>query len=96
MIHIITIRGMRDDGAYAVLNEYGEKVVFVFEQKDDAVRYAMMLEDQGDPPMEVVDVKDRVAIGACERTGTKYTIIRSDDIVIPPRPKDDKLSQDKI
>ena len=87
---------MRDDGAYAVLNEYGEKVVFLFEQKDDAVRYAMMLEGQGDPPMEVVDVKDRVAIGACERTGTKYTIIRSDDIVIPPNPKDDKLSQDKI
>ena len=29
---------MRDDGAYAVLNEYGEKVVFLFEQKDDAVR----------------------------------------------------------
>ena len=71
MIHIITIRGMRDDGAYAVLNEYGEKVVFLFEQKDDAVRYAMMLEAQGDPPMAVVDVKDRVAIGACERTGTK-------------------------
>ena len=89
MIHIITIRGMRDDGAYAVLNEYGEKVVFLFEQKDDAVRYAMMLEGQGDPPMEVVDVKDRVAIGACERTGTKYTIIRTDDIVIPPAPKHD-------
>ena len=92
MMYIITIKGMRDDGAYAVLNEFGEKVVFLFEQKDDANRYAMQLEEQGDPPMEVVDVKDRVAIGACERTGTKYTIIRTDDIVIPPKPKDDKLS----
>ena len=96
MMHIITIKGMKDDGAYAVLNEFGEKIVFMFENQDDANRYAMLLEEQGDPPMEVVEVKDRVAIGACERTGTKYTIIRSDDIVIPPRPKDDKLSQDKI
>ena len=83
---------MRDDGAYAVLNEYGAKIVFLFEQKDDAQRYKEQLEAQGDPPMEVVEVKDRVAIGACERTGTKYTIIRSDDIVIPPRPKDDQFS----
>ena len=83
---------MRDDGAYAVLNEYGEKIVFLFEQKDDAQRYKEQLEAQGDPPMEVVEVRDRVAIGACERTGTKYTIIRSDDIVIPPRPKDDQFS----
>ena len=80
---------MRDDGAYAVLNEFGEKIVFMFENPDDANRYAMQLEEQGDPPMEVVEVKDRVAIGACERTGTKYTIIRNDDIVIPPEPKDD-------
>ena len=89
MMHIITIKGMRDDGAYAVLNEFGEKIVFMFENPDDANRYAMQLEEQGDPPMEVVEVKDRVAIGACERTGTKYTIIRNDDIVIPPTPKDD-------
>jgi len=89
MMHIITIKGMRDDGAFAVLNEYGEKVVFLFEQKDDAERYKEQLEAQGDPPMEVVEVRDRVAIGACERTGTKYTIIRTDDIVIPPPPKHD-------
>ena len=89
MMYIITIKGMREDGAYAVMNEFGEKVVFLFEQKDDATRYAMLLEQQGDPPMEVIHVKDRLAIGACEKTGTKYTIIRTDDIVIPPLPKDD-------
>jgi len=33
MMHIITIKGMRDDGAYAVLNEFGEKIVFMFENK---------------------------------------------------------------
>ena len=45
-----------------------------------------MLEDNGDPEMDVIEVKDNVAIGACERTGTRYTVISSDDIVIPPPP----------
>ncbi len=85
-MHIITVKDMKDDGAYAVLNEYGEKVVFLFAEKDDASRYAMMLEEQGDPEMEVITVADKVAIGACERTGTRYTVISKNDIVIPPKP----------
>ena len=80
---------MNQEGAYAVVNEYGEKVVFMFEEKDDAYRYAEQLEAQGDPAMNVISIKDNVAIGACERTGTRYTIIRKDDLVIPPPPKDD-------
>ena len=85
-MHIITVKHLKDEGAYAVLNEYGEKVVFLFQEKDDASRYAMMLEIQGDPEMEVITVNDKVAIGACERTGTRYTVISKDDIVIPPKP----------
>ena len=42
-MHIITVKGMSQEGAYAVINEYGEKVVFMFEEKDDAERYAMQL-----------------------------------------------------
>ena len=88
-MHVITMKGMKDEGAYAVLNPYGEKVVFMFKEKDDASRYAMLLEEQGDPEMEVVPIPDHVAIGACEKSGTKYTVISKDDIVIPPIPKDD-------
>tara|TARA_B100001175_G_scaffold11569_1_gene9068 strand:- start:1872 stop:2138 length:267 start_codon:yes stop_codon:yes gene_type:complete len=88
-MHIITVKGMKDEGAYAVLNPLGEKVVFLFQEKSDAERYALMLEDNGDPEMDVIEVKDNVAIGACERTGTRYTVISSDDIVIPPPPDND-------
>ena len=80
---------MNQDGAYAVINEYGEKVVFMFEEKDDAERYAQQLEAQGDPPMNVIVIKDSVAIAACEKTGTRYTVIGKEDLVIPPLPKDD-------
>jgi len=88
-MHVITMKGMKDEGAYAVLNHYGEKVVFMFKEKDDASRYAMLLMEQGDPEMEVIPIPDHVAIGACEKSGTKYTVISKDDIVIPPIPKDD-------
>ena len=87
-MHIITVKGMSQEGAYAVINEYGEKVVFMFEEKDDAERYAMQLMEQGDPDMVVISIKDNVAFAACERTGTRYTVIGKDDLVIPP-PKDD-------
>ena len=80
---------MNQEGAYAVVNEYGEKVVFMFEEKDDAERYAQQLEAQGDPPMNVIVIKDSVAIAACEKTGTRYTVIGKEDLVIPPLPKDD-------
>ena len=89
-MHIITVKGMSQEGAYAVLNEYGEKVVFMFEEEDDAYRYADQLEAQGDPEMVVIHVKDTVAIAACERTGTRYTIIGKEDLVIPP-PKNDRV-----
>jgi len=81
---------MSQEGAYAVVNEYGEKVVFMFVEKDDADRYKEQLEAQGDPEMTVITIKDNVAISACERTGTRYTIISKDDLVIPP-PKNDRI-----
>jgi len=82
---------MSQEGAYAVTNEFGEKVVFMFEEQDDAYRYAEQLEAQGDPKMVVIHVKDNVAIAACERTGTRYTVIGKEDLVIPPPPKNDRV-----
>ena len=81
---------MSQEGAYAVMNEFGEKVVFMFEELADAYRYAEQLEAQGDPKMVVIHVKDNVAIAACERTGTRYTVIGKEDLVIPP-PKNDRI-----
>ena len=86
-MYLLTITERQDNGAYAVLNRYGEKVLFMFEEEDDAERYAMMLEGTGEPIMKVMHVADRVAIAACEKTGTRYTVIGKDDFVIPVKPK---------
>ena len=59
---LLTLKDRKDDGAYAVQNRYGEKVLFLFEEEDDATRYAMMLEDQEKTVMDVVEVDDDLAI----------------------------------
>ena len=43
---LLTLKDQKEDGAFAVQDKYGEKVLFLFEEEDDATRYALMLEDQ--------------------------------------------------
>ena len=81
---ILTIEGKEKVGAYSVANELGEKVLYIFEEEDDATRYAMMLEDEGYPDMTLLDIEDEVIIKTCEQHGYHYTIITPNDIVIPP------------
>ena len=45
---LLTLKEGKDEGAYAVQDQHGHKVLFLFEEEDDAIRYAMMLEDQED------------------------------------------------
>ena len=56
----------------------------MFEEEDDAVRYAMMLEEEDYPEMHVIEVEDEVMIKTCEVHDYNYTVITEDDIVIPP------------
>lgn len=89
---LLTLKDRKDDGAYAVQNRYGEKVLFLFEDEDDAVRYALMLEDQEEEEMDVVEVDPSLAIRTCRLYNYKYAIITPNDIVIPP--KNVALSED--
>jgi len=81
---LITINGKETEGAYSVQNEEGEQILYLFEEEDDAVRYAMMLEESGYPEMHVIEIEDEVMIKTCEVHGYQYTLITPDDIVIPP------------
>ncbi len=82
---LLTMKDSPDDGAYAVQDRYGEKVLFLFQEEDDAVRYAMMLNDQEDNEMDVIEVDDMLALTTCRRHRYKYSVITKNDIVIPPR-----------
>ena len=91
---LLTLKDRQDDGAYAVQDRYGDKVLFLFEQQDDATRYALMLEvdEVYQKPMEVIEVDTELAINTCMRYNYKYSIITPDDFVIPP--KNDNISED--
>jgi len=91
-MYLLTLKDGKDDGAYAVQDNHGHKVLFLFEEEDDAERYAMMLYDEEDADMDIVEVDDELAIKTCKHHSYKYTIITPNDIVIPP--KNDNLSKD--
>ena len=91
-MYLLTLNEKQDNGAYAVLNRYGEKVLFMFEEEDDAERYAMMLDDTEDSKMNVIEIDDALAIMTCKRYNYKYAVITPNDIVIPP--KNDNISKD--
>ena len=81
---ILTINGRETEGAYSVTNDEGEQILYLFEEEDDAVRYAMMLEENDYPEMHVIEIEDDVMIKTCELHDYSYTIITPNDIVIPP------------
>ena len=84
-MYLLTLKDRRDDGAYAVLNRYGEKVLFMFEEEDDAERYAMMLNDDENATLNVIEIEDTLAIKTCKMYNYKYAVITPDDFVMPPK-----------
>jgi hypothetical protein len=90
---LLAIRDRKDDGAYAVIDQNGDKVLFLFEEEDDATRYAMMLEEDDESEMDIVEVDDALAIKTCRMYNYKYAVVTPNDIVIPPK-LNDNLSQD--
>ena len=81
---ILTINGREKEGAYSVVDDEGEHILYLFQEEDDAMRYAMMLEEDGYPEMHIIEIEDDVMVKTCEIHGYQYTIITPDDIVIPP------------
>jgi len=82
---ILTIHGKETEGAYSVTDESsGDKILYLFEEEDDATRFAMMLEDDGYPEMHILEIDGDDMIQACILHGHRYTVITANDVVIPP------------
>ena len=83
-MYILAVTGKEKEGAYSVKGE-SNQLVYMFLDKDDAVRYAGLLEADNFPDMSVVEVDDREIIQACVSSGHEYYVVTPDDIVVPPR-----------
>lgn len=86
---VITLDGKETEGAYSLTNDDGEQVLLLFQEEDDAVRYAMMLEEDGYPDMHVIEMDDDIIMKTCNLYGYQYTLITPNDIIIPPDTEND-------
>ena len=83
-MYIITIDGKETDGAYSASDEDGDKILYIFQEEDDATRFALQLEeDCGFPTMKTLEIDDELMIKTCELHDHRYTVITPNDIVIP-------------
>ena len=84
------MNGKEKEWAYAVEDKKGGggQILYIFEEEDDADRYAMMLEDVGYPEMNIVEVDEDLMMKTCQMHGYEYAIITRNDIVIPPEEHD--------
>ena len=92
---LLSLRHRKDDGAFAVQDSNGDKVLFLFEEEDDAERYKLMLQDEEidtERTMEIIEVADDLAIKTCSMYNYKYAVITPDDLVIPT--SNDKVQED--
>lgn len=83
-MYLITVEGREQEGAYAAVDEFGDHILYIFEEEDDAVRFALLLEEDNFPKMNVMEVKEDIVVKACEMHGYDYKIFTENDIVIPP------------
>ena len=73
-------------GVYAVRDDdHTERVVQIFLDKDDAVRYYQMLKADNYPRrLSVQEIEEEQAKENCTMHGYAFSFISPDDFVIPP------------
>ena len=81
---VITLKD-HPQGIYSVFDKKEQRIVPLFEMQDDAMRYVMQLaEDEENPELQVMNVEPDHIINACRSQGQKWSIITSDDLIVPP------------
>ena len=82
-MYILALEGKEELGAYST-DKDGKKTLYLFVDKDDAIRYARLLEANDYPLMKAVEVSEDESIGTCKQYNHPYYVITPDQIVIPP------------
>lgn len=72
-------------GVYAARDSSMQKVVQLFVDEDDAIRYHEMLKAEDfKENLEVSEVDVAVVVANCQKYGYNYCIVEPNQLVIPP------------
>ena len=83
-MYVITLKD-HPQGIYSVFDKDDKRIVPLFTEQDDAVRYVMALaEDEENPELQVLETEPDQIIHACRSQGQRFSIITPDDFIIPP------------
>tara|TARA_B000000557_G_scaffold28942_1_gene21226 strand:+ start:7632 stop:7946 length:315 start_codon:yes stop_codon:yes gene_type:complete len=92
---VITLKD-HPQGVYSVLDEDDDRIIPIFENREDAHRYVNLLGvDEENPKLDVVTVQLDQMVQACSMSGQRYSIITTDDFIVPPDTYD-HFSQDPL
>jgi hypothetical protein len=83
--YILTLTN-NPEGVFSLIDKTeGNQIIPIFEDQDDAERYAIqLLELNNGPDLSIVEIDRELIIAACEDRSHKYAIISQDDFIIPP------------
>ena len=92
---VITLKD-HPQGVYSVLDEDDDRIIPIFENREKAHRYVNLLGvDEENPKLDVVTVQLDQMVQACSMSGQRYSIITTDDFIVPPDTYD-HFSQDPL
>ena len=83
---MFVLKDCKTGGVYAVRDDNTvDRVVQIFVDKADAVRYDEMLKDNNYPrKLDIKFMEEDDLKVSCKNFGYKFSVITPDDIVIPP------------
>ena len=83
--YILTLKD-KPEGVFSVVDTItGDHVIPIFDEQDDAERYAIQLiERENGPDLQIVEIDQDLIIEACDERDQRYAIITVDDFIIPP------------
>tara|TARA_Y100000385_G_C12934853_1_gene568431 strand:+ start:645 stop:911 length:267 start_codon:yes stop_codon:yes gene_type:complete len=79
---ILCLKGKENEGAYA-LQQSNSRVLLLFEEEEDAERFSGLLAADDFPELVTVEVDAEHMVDVCERSGYAYTIVTSDELLVP-------------
>jgi hypothetical protein len=94
VVYVLLFNARTDNEGIHTLRVDHEDIVLMFENEDDATRFAVMLEAQ-DFPEATVEAMDQAEIEAfCDDAGYGYKIVPEGSLAIPPEGRVEELDWD--